>query len=122
MVLNSLLILLLSEPIATIAPSAMRAAIRAYSIRSWPDSSFIRFLNNCFICVFPLIFNLSMLWSSGTVITLPYGDFHHNATTGRYRPFSGTRGYFRGSWARGERVPTGQDASIDGKLIAFQLD
>src|ERR1700734_3340102 len=50
-VLNSLEILLLSEPIATMAPRAMRAAIRAYSIRSWPDSSFIRFLKSSFITV-----------------------------------------------------------------------
>jgi len=51
MELNSLEILLLREPIATMAPRAMRAAISAYSIRSWPDSSFIRFLKSSFITV-----------------------------------------------------------------------
>jgi hypothetical protein len=39
MLLNSLEILLLSPRIAAIAARAIRAAINAYSIRSWPDSS-----------------------------------------------------------------------------------
>src|SRR5690348_13006095 len=34
---------------AEIATRAIRAAIRAYSIRSWPDSSFMNFVISCFI-------------------------------------------------------------------------
>ena len=39
MVLNSVLILVLRLFMAAIAAMAMRAAMRAYSIRSWPESS-----------------------------------------------------------------------------------
>jgi len=40
MSLNSFEILLPSPFIAVIAATAIKAAIKAYSIRSWPDSSF----------------------------------------------------------------------------------
>src|SRR6266496_909713 len=38
-VLKALLMSFARAPIATTAPNAIRAATRAYSIRSWPDSS-----------------------------------------------------------------------------------
>src|ERR1035441_2580614 len=48
-VLNAVPILPLRPVMAATAPRAIKPATRAYSIRSWPDSSFIKATNACLI-------------------------------------------------------------------------
>src|ERR1700722_15165956 len=49
MLLKAVLIVVPRDFIAATAPRPTRAATNAYSIRSWPDSSFIRFEISCFM-------------------------------------------------------------------------
>src|SRR5580700_1195266 len=64
MLLNSLLILLSSPFIAVMAATAIKAAIKAYSIKSWPDSSFSkldRSRDGRFILFLPVGYNVAVL-------------------------------------------------------------